>query len=983
MKSKKVLFGVALLGAVTAACALTACKEKAITPVNNEFKPTLGYQLPYRETDAGVTIDGKLDDEVYKNQNWLHCQKDYGFEHADIDMVTYFGAQGIYVGVTVEENSGIYFNPVKATTDNSCIELYLSLGGVSSIDDLRKCFEIDMCCDGTINLKQKLISGIWTSILGTNDARVTYAAKTIGGDYNTPECTGYTCELFIPFEFLEDCRAIEAGETVSEIYCNPALITSYGYESDAKRHWFDIAGYNISSYSWGIPSSAYVFDGEGLVSKTINIETNKGGKIEESRGYGYLIPGSTVEFNLTVDDGYTIESLLVNGKDRKGAITVDNDRVYLLLSNVTEDLDINVQYKPIAATSHRLTGGISYSGKADFNTVLNDLRVRAFDGFHFYDVNYSAEDNSFAKTLPEGEYEIIVSSVSGGYEIMRESVNLTGDEDKEITFTDKEYGDTRNIKMTNVLVMGGGYKAINLPGKVTSDKFINTFYLGLSDDARSITEQTYYVNNYYLRAASEELRLQIVKWGNASDSYSIKFVDLNNGVAMSNNVRDALIKNNGLYFAIVRNGTSVTLYAEGLDGSMESIVTRKVGANAQFNSVALECAEGCDSLHPSMIRDIAFVQGTTSFDDLPNMDLNIEYNSKMVEVTGYAGSYKRGADISFTVTPKEGHTVYGVFFNGQSISPVEGNTYIVKAWFRNEVEILALEEGISKLTLNFDASLNGLDVRLLSAGKNDVEGTISDGKFTQNEIERGSWSLQVKLMNRWVKVRDITVVGDLTENISVYDICEISENAKLGNLKVVNGNLAFTYGTLDENRIGVNIDGAAGDGWAVTKLKISEEELNRINGASDSQGVIATYFVVNGVEHSVGLWFKRGNGSGELRFSCDVVDNNNIAAVNVLGWGKPIVYGDYGLALIGDGLYIATHYNSLTGNMETYMGTNADNMKLIMIWDNANVSFNKNGVVEGFGVSKGFGWNSEVNAKYEVELSYGSTLAEAMPVNEQ
>jgi hypothetical protein len=62
------------------------------------------------ETDAGFVIDGVLDEEAYKNNNWLYLSNYEGGTGVEIAMTSYFGQKGMYFVFDVTENNPIYVN---------------------------------------------------------------------------------------------------------------------------------------------------------------------------------------------------------------------------------------------------------------------------------------------------------------------------------------------------------------------------------------------------------------------------------------------------------------------------------------------------------------------------------------------------------------------------------------------------------------------------------------------------------------------------------------------------------------------------------------------------------------------------------------------------------------------------------------------------------------------------------------------------------
>ena len=381
MKKKKFLIFALAFALLLALAAFVACSgnvqyndvgsDDDYTYDNSEFDPDLV------QPDEGVTLDGVLDEAMYQNQRWLRAVKvsksEVGTDYdavaeavenaAKIGMVVSFGEKGFYVGFDVDEAPGnhVWVNPDRTSYFNSCIELYMAAEGTTGLY-FDNTFEIDLMPTGDMVFKKA--DGVnrtdgskgWAEITAPYDTMPRLAATTKGGEVNTTDCIGYTLELFIPYNFLEQYGYETEGlkDGTSEIYFNPVNITSYNYDGtnlDADRWWFSTAS-QLDGDGWTNPMDWYHFDHGGLVSYDIDI-TQTGdtscGSIMEYLGYDFAVADNTVTFLLQEAEGCALKTLSVNGSSVLGDVVYDaNGRAQYVttVGKVTGDLNVVAEFVP-------------------------------------------------------------------------------------------------------------------------------------------------------------------------------------------------------------------------------------------------------------------------------------------------------------------------------------------------------------------------------------------------------------------------------------------------------------------------------------------------------------------------------------------------------------------------------------------------------------------------------------------------------------
>ena len=353
----------ALLAVVLAGCV----QEGKINKVPAEKEYT--YVNPDKtkaETDAGIKIDGILDEEAYKNNNWLYLHNEDGGNKVDIAMTSYFGEKGVYFVYDVTESVPIYVNLDRPSYMNSCIEMYLALPHVTSMqqDDV---FEIDLMPTGDMLFKRS--NGKrdgYTNVTTTNDIMAVLGTTTKGGEVNTADCYGYCMELFIPWDYMQwldmDVESVKNGF----VYINPAHITSYnlaGTDTSIDRYWYFYAQQNGAAFSQ--VSKYFRFNGQGVIG---NVPvTLQQGEHYTIQGNNSVLLGMDSVATIVPEKGYALTSVVVNGKEMIKEVSFNED------GSVTVKAPSDAKGVTISADAQAVTEGKkSLSGKVILNNVTSD-----------------------------------------------------------------------------------------------------------------------------------------------------------------------------------------------------------------------------------------------------------------------------------------------------------------------------------------------------------------------------------------------------------------------------------------------------------------------------------------------------------------------------------------------------------------------------------------------------------------------------------
>lgn len=621
MKSKKIILGCAVVGAMCCFGGLTACSDPKPAPIVEPepaevvYTPTLGFTPATHATDSYIKIDGAIDEQVYtaEGKRWYKGLKVDGEERATVDMTTVFGDSGIYVAYDVTElTNRIYYNPNRSSWLNSGVEMYFALGGTTTIDS-PQAFEVDMVCSGELNFKRRFMDN-WVDAATTYDITPVYAAKTKGGNYNERVCTGYTGELFIPYDYLEAIGVTDKGVKPQEVYINPVLITSYSYEGTLRsdRNWHNLAAADTDGDGWANPSTFLHFDKDGLVAHDIKVDIEGKGEIFTDKGYDFAIADNSLTLNVSADNGYTLDALTINNVNYKDKIVFKDYKAQIYIPSATEDLNIKATFKLLPSEQRLVSGNIVPDGVAA-SAGISDMRVKYFDGFNFYDLR--TVNGAFMGYIPEGEHELVVVSARDGYTVTRRDVTVNANTPAiNITVDDSMYGDKRAIRFDGI-ALAGGSRTVEIGNPVTASKFVFKFRLGVGMDGAAFPADKY-VENFRLMADNGDyMCFQLVRWGG---NFSTKVFTRGHEDQDMGGIGEALtaaaVQNNYLDFVLVRNGRNVDAYAYDLSGALVklgSVSLYETMSDTQINSYSLESAEGVTPEVGVKVSDCVIYQGTT------------------------------------------------------------------------------------------------------------------------------------------------------------------------------------------------------------------------------------------------------------------------------------------------------------------------------------------------------------------------------------
>ena len=379
------------------------------------------------QPDAGFKIDGIADEEAYKNANWLYLSNNGEGNNVNIAATSHFGQQGMYFVFDVTESFPIYVNPDRSSVLNSGIELYLAPAGTQNHKE-NNFFEIDLQPTGDMFFRMS--NGKWGYIdaTTTNDKMARLGATTKGGDVNTNDCYGYVLELFIPWDYLE-WLGVDVAKMQEHALVNIAHITAFNYDgknTNVDRYWYQFAEQIGAGFNEVY--RLYKFDKNGAVG-TVPISFVSGEHYSIS-GQASVLSGKSATVTVTPEAGYSVASILVDGKDRISDVKYNSDgSATLTINNITKEVTVS------AVAEIMKEGNSTLSGKLQ---LKNALFADNFDGIVFTcngsPVTIDENGNFELKDMAPGYYELRAEKT--GYTTVIRGVYLNRDTEVSV---DLEY----------------------------------------------------------------------------------------------------------------------------------------------------------------------------------------------------------------------------------------------------------------------------------------------------------------------------------------------------------------------------------------------------------------------------------------------------------------------------------------------------------------------------------------------------------------
>lgn len=408
------LLSVALLG-----CVVVVIWK--LIPEGKKFSAfSYDYSTPMEEFGDGITIDGKLDETLWKDQRMFEA--DIKDTNVTYQMTSYYGKSGVYFAFDVQDDA-VYYNEGRAIYANSGVEFC-----VGNPDNTEITYEIDLNAGGNAMLRKyngKRYND-WYSDLNS--------AVWVNGEINTSDCKGYTIELYLPYSlFNEDNQDIPLDDLV----VNPGIVRASSADPlSTDRLWYSI-GFEERGLDW-MPASPnwYHFNKDGLVAYDVTIQNVDNGKII---GKSYAVHGDDYTVEVVPSKGYYATYVLINDENVTEDLYYLNGKTYCTVEGAKEDLKIKAVFAKIPSKTLNVFGKIN-----DGKTSVSSAKVWAIKNGYVQTITMDSKGNYLEKVPAIEGLGILVEAE--GYV----SKYITVKDGKNNIVLRKEYlGDNENVQRSS------------------------------------------------------------------------------------------------------------------------------------------------------------------------------------------------------------------------------------------------------------------------------------------------------------------------------------------------------------------------------------------------------------------------------------------------------------------------------------------------------------------------------------------------------
>lgn len=571
---KKILL--ALMGVLSLGLFLTACGTVTYNVVETDKKyeyEVLG--MSGATPDAGITIDGKMDDTAYRGLKTLTLKKDYQGQTADIEVTTLIGKSGLYLGAQVEESTKVYYNPIRNSAFNTCMEFYFGFGDGKARG--RGVFEVDLTAGGQFSVRVMDKDG-WSKFGYKYEEAPIYAMRMAEADENG-DCHAWSAEVFLPYGVF--------GRTVrpNDVFFTMAHVAPEDNDGYNRMHYnFAIQQAGYSYVTEMDPTTyPYVCGRDGFRTEEIVFNVKGNGTATEANGYDRAIMNRTTRFIVKPAAGNTLKSFKVNGVDRTAEL---KDDAYSFIC--TGKIEIEAEFLEIAklgSATLRLSG---LKNKVSATVPDGELKLVDSDGVE--KTGFTVTDGTATVTdVYTINYEVYVGNSWYGqvfFESGKTEYDLTlGYLFCDVTYTPGASGNLTNVGNSEVTVSGKWLD--HNPSRVT----VRTDGLDTDYTLTTVVKLSNHRNN-----STSRLSIALSEGGDVFNIFSRDMwmighgakrdLDQDNGEEnspLAEKVGAALLSDGGLTLTIVRSGNNVTVKAliDGTETTLDSF-TVSGGAQIQF-----------------------------------------------------------------------------------------------------------------------------------------------------------------------------------------------------------------------------------------------------------------------------------------------------------------------------------------------------------------------------------------------------------------
>ena len=571
---KKILL--AAMGVLSLGLFLTACGTVTYNVVETDKK----YEYEVRgmsgaKPDAGITIDGKMDDTAYRGLKTLTLKKNHEGQTAEIEVTTFIGKSGLYLGAQVEESTKVYYNPIRNSAYNTCIEYYFGFGDGQARGS--GIFEVILSAGGQFSVRVMGKDG-WENFGYKYEEAPIYAMQMAKADENG-DCHAWSAEAFIPYEVFG--RTARPGN----VYFTLEHVAPQNNDSlDRARYNFAVyqAGYSYAT-EMDPTTYPYVCGRDGFLTEDIVFNVKGNGTVREENGYDRAIMNRTTRFIVKPAAGNTLKSFKVNGVDRTAEL---KDDAYSFIC--TGKIEIEAEFLEIAKLGSATLHLSGVKNKAPATIPDGELKLVDSDGVE--KTGFTVTNGTAIVTdVYTINYEVYVGNSWYGqvfFESGKTEYDLTlGYLFCDVTYTPGASGNLTNVGNSQETVSGKWLD--HNPSRVT----VRTDGLDTDYTLTTVVKLSNHRNN-----STSRLSIALSEGGDVFNIFSRDMwmighgakrdLDQDNGEEnspLAEKVGAALLSDGGLTLTIVRSGNNVTVKAliDGTETTLDSF-TVSGGAQIQF-----------------------------------------------------------------------------------------------------------------------------------------------------------------------------------------------------------------------------------------------------------------------------------------------------------------------------------------------------------------------------------------------------------------
>ena len=564
------------MGVLSLGLFLTACGTVTYNVVETDKK----YEYEVRgmsgaKPDAGITIDGKMDDTAYRGLKTLTLKKNHEGQTAEIEVTTFIGKSGLYLGAQVEESTKVYYNPIRNSAYNTCIEYYFGFGDGQARGS--GIFEVILSAGGQFSVRVMGKDG-WENFGYKYEEAPIYAMQMAKADENG-DCHAWSAEAFIPYEVFG--RTARPGN----VYFTLEHVAPQNNDSlDRARYNFAVyqAGYSYAT-EMDPTTYPYVCGRDGFLTEDIVFNVKGNGTVREENGYDRAIMNRTTRFIVKPAAGNTLKSFKVNGVDRTAEL---KDDAYSFIC--TGKIEIEAEFLEIAKLG---SATLHLSGlKNKVSATVSDGELKLVDSDGVEKTGFTVTNGTAIVTdVYTTNYEVYVGNSWYGqvfFESGKTEYDLTlGYLFCDVTYTPGASGNLTNVGNSEVTVSGKWLD--HNPSRVT----VRTDGLDTDYTLTTVVKLSNHRNN-----STSRLSIALSEGGDVFNIFSRDMwmighgakrdLDQDNGEEnspLAEKVGAALLSDGGLTLTIVRSGNNVTVKAliDGTETTLDSF-TVSGGAQIQF-----------------------------------------------------------------------------------------------------------------------------------------------------------------------------------------------------------------------------------------------------------------------------------------------------------------------------------------------------------------------------------------------------------------